>query len=490
MLSVIIPVYNVENYIRECLESVVRQKTDDLEIIIINDGSTDKSEEICMEYKEAYPEIRYKKQKNAGLGDARNAGLALAKGEFVIFLDSDDYWREDLVKCVLECIRENPHLDILYFDSDVIYEDEEVERLDSYDARMYHRQTSVKDRLYKGSEFFLHTYPLHFNVQACMAVFRKLFLTECRIAFPEKIYYEDILFSTKAALKADLVRYLSMRLYQRRYHANSITTGVIDEKHISDYMRVIQLMEDFVCAREVLEEIRKEKLPYEALLYRKMKDRIFALVQTFFVMCRRYVGNAAVVLDLKKEIYGKVFRIAQITQAEKLHLEELEAFLYVDIQMEEDRKHGLPDLMAVSQGDSFDESIWRTFLNNCRRVYQKKAKSRLEEAGIFERDKKTGIYGGGNHTKGLLKAVRQFGELPVDLFLLDSYKISGQEEFERLPVINIRDIPADTDQIIISSFLYERELYENALKYAKKGCRINRLYQNEVRELCWQFISE
>ena len=79
MLSVIIPVYNVENYIRECLESVVRQKTDDLEIIIVNDGSTDRSEEICVEYIKLYPDIVYVKQKNAGLGDARNLGLEIGR---------------------------------------------------------------------------------------------------------------------------------------------------------------------------------------------------------------------------------------------------------------------------------------------------------------------------------------------------------------------------------------------------------------------------
>ncbi len=108
--------------------------------------------------------------------------------------------------------------------------------------------------------------------------------------------------------------------------------------------------------------------------------------------------------------------------------------------------------------------------------------------GIFAHDKKTGIYGLGNHTKGLLKAAKQRGKLPADLFLLDSHAASGEWEFEGLSVINIRDIPADTDQIIISSFLYDQELYENAVKYAREHVKINRIYQNEVRELCWRFL--
>ncbi len=483
MLSVIIPVYNVENYIRECLESVVRQKTDDLEIIIVNDGSTDRSEEICVEYIKLYPDIVYVKQKNAGLGDARNLGLAHAKGEHVIFLDSDDYWREDLLDCILTGLRENPDLDILYFDAEVVYEDKESGRYDSYDARMYHRENSVKDRVYKGTEFFLNTYPLHFNVQACMAVFRKAFLTEHHILFPEGIFYEDHLFSMKAALKAELVKYLPQRLYRRRYHENSITTSVIDEKHMRDYMQVIRVMNDFVCSKAILEDIKKEELPYEELLLRKMRDKVFSLVQTFFEMCSFYTGDPDVIRPFKEEIYSKAHQMFQKKRMEKLYLEELEAVLYLCLKSEEDRKTDLMNRECVPEKFSL-----RQFFCECKRTYQKKSESKLKRLGFFEQNKKTGIYGGGNHTKGLLKAAGKYGKLSQDLFLLDSYAVSGEQEFEGMPVLNIRDIPMDTDRIIISSFLYEQELYESAEKYASGHVEIERIYQNEVRELCWQFI--
>lgn len=483
MLSVIIPVYNVEKYIRECLESVVRQKTDDLEIIIVNDGSTDQSEKICKEYMKLYPDIVYKKQKNAGLGAARNAGLMCAKGEYVIFLDSDDSWEKNLLDCVSACIHENSYLDILYFDSEVFYEDEETIRNDSYDARMYHRENSVKDRIYKGAEFFLHTYPLHFNVQACMAVFRKDFLREHHIVFPEGVFYEDHLFSMKAVLKAETVKYLPQRLYRRRYHANSITTSPVDEKHMKDYMQVIRLMNDFVCSRATLNDIRHKELPYESLLFRKMNDKVFSLVQTFFEMCSLYVGDLDVIRPFKEEIYKNVFDTGIKKGMEKLHLEELEAVLYLCLKSEEDRKADLTGKERIPE-----EFFPRQFFYDCKHAYQKKAKIKLKRLGIFEQNKKTGIYGGGNHTKGLLQAAEQFGEPPAELFLLDSYAESGEHKFAGLPVVNIRDIPADTDQIIISSFLYERELYENAEKYAKEHMKINRLYQDEVRELCWQFI--
>ena len=483
MISVIIPVYNVEKYLRECLESVTRQKSDDMEIIIVNDGSTDGSEQICMEYIGLYPDIKYKKQENSGLGDARNLGLSYAKGEYVIFLDSDDYWSEDLLDQVLQCIHENPNLDILYFDSEVVYEDEETGRNDSYDARMYHRENSVKDRIYKGKEFFLETYPLHFNVQACMAVFRKAFLVENGIVFPEKVFYEDHLFSMKAVLKAEAVRYLPKRLYRRRYRANSITTVAIDEKHIRDYMRVIRLMADFVYSETTLKDIKKEEMPYDKLLFRKVKDKLFSLVETFFDMCSLFAGNLEVIRPLKEEIYRNMYQMIEKKQTDELYLEELEAYLYLGIHWKEDLKQGLIG------GEIFPEEFSVTeFLCNCKDRYQKIVEDKWKEIGLFDQNKKTGIYGGGNHTKGLLKAAEKYGKLSEDLFLLDSYAISGEQEFEGMPVINIRDVPMDTDRIIISSFLYEQELYENAEKYAPKHVKIERLYQNEVRELCWQFM--
>ena len=90
-VSIIVPVYNVENYITYCLESLVNQTLDDIEIIIVNDGSTDNSEKIIKNYEKKYTNIIYLKKENGGLSDARNFGMKYAKGEYIAFLDSDDF---------------------------------------------------------------------------------------------------------------------------------------------------------------------------------------------------------------------------------------------------------------------------------------------------------------------------------------------------------------------------------------------------------------
>lgn len=90
-VSLIIPVYNVQDYIEKCLDSIVNQTIDDMEIIIVNDGSKDQSKQKIENYLEKYPKIKYLEKENGGLSDARNYGLKFATGEYVAFLDSDDY---------------------------------------------------------------------------------------------------------------------------------------------------------------------------------------------------------------------------------------------------------------------------------------------------------------------------------------------------------------------------------------------------------------
>ncbi|MEO2683100.1 glycosyltransferase family 2 protein, partial [Clostridium butyricum] len=98
MISVIVPAYNVEKYIEECLLSLVNQTYKDIEIIIINDGSTDKTKEIIIEYQEKYKNITGYNQKNNGVSVARNLGLKIAKGEYVIFVDPDDYLDSTMIE--------------------------------------------------------------------------------------------------------------------------------------------------------------------------------------------------------------------------------------------------------------------------------------------------------------------------------------------------------------------------------------------------------
>ena len=104
MISIIVPVYNVEKYIRKCLDSIVNQTYKDLEIILVDDGSPDNSGAICDEYAKNDSRIKVIHKPNGGLSSARNAGLDVARGEFLTFIDSDDYIEDDTVASVVDAI--------------------------------------------------------------------------------------------------------------------------------------------------------------------------------------------------------------------------------------------------------------------------------------------------------------------------------------------------------------------------------------------------
>lgn len=122
MVSIVVPVYNVEYYLDKCLQSIVNQTFKDIEIIVINDGSTDKSEEICLKWQKYDDRIIYVKKKNEGLGPTRNLGVSIAKGEYITFVDSDDWIERDTVECMYEAAKKS-NADIVISDINYIVKD-------------------------------------------------------------------------------------------------------------------------------------------------------------------------------------------------------------------------------------------------------------------------------------------------------------------------------------------------------------------------------
>ena len=106
-ISVIIPVYNDEKYLAQCLDSVLRQTYSNLEIILVDDGSTDSTPELCEKYREKYANIRILHKKNGGVGSSRNAGLEMATGEYVLFVDHDDLLSETHIEELYKLLKKN-----------------------------------------------------------------------------------------------------------------------------------------------------------------------------------------------------------------------------------------------------------------------------------------------------------------------------------------------------------------------------------------------
>jgi len=127
-ISIIIPVYNGEEYLEKCLESIVAQEIEDIQAIIVNDGSTDKSEEIIDKYIEKYPKIFEKINKaNGGQATARNCAIEKAKGEYIIFIDSDDYIEPEMLRTMFSAAEENKS-DIVICDYYEIEDDKKIKK--------------------------------------------------------------------------------------------------------------------------------------------------------------------------------------------------------------------------------------------------------------------------------------------------------------------------------------------------------------------------
>ena len=128
MVSVIVPVYKVERYIRKCIDSILKQSFTDFELILVDDGSPDKCGKICDEYAAKDKRIKVIHKKNGGLSDARNAGLDYATGGYICFIDSDDWIHKDLLKDNLErLVSENA--DVIIFNYVEVFKETSIERL-------------------------------------------------------------------------------------------------------------------------------------------------------------------------------------------------------------------------------------------------------------------------------------------------------------------------------------------------------------------------
>ena len=144
-ISVIIPVYNVEKYLRECLDSVISQTLAEIEIVCVNDGSKDGSRDILSEYEKKDDRIVVVDKENGGLSSARNCGLDVAKGKYVYFLDSDDLLNSQEALSELYQKAEENKLDQLFFDAEAFFENEEVKQQNSSYITYYERKGDYPD---------------------------------------------------------------------------------------------------------------------------------------------------------------------------------------------------------------------------------------------------------------------------------------------------------------------------------------------------------
>lgn len=216
--SIIIPVYMVENTLQRCVESAVEVCTEDDEILLVDDGSPDRSGEIAEELAGNYSGIRVIHKKNGGLSDARNAGLRAAKGEYVVFLDSDDYFDSEEFVSFRKSAEAFPNIQIYYCD---------VLRLCQGVTHRMSRKNIKYGQVYAGSDFFrAELSGGKFRAMAQSGVYSRKFLLDNQLFFKEGILHEDEEWSPRVLLVAKSVMCLQESFYRYEIHSGSITQRV------------------------------------------------------------------------------------------------------------------------------------------------------------------------------------------------------------------------------------------------------------------------
>lgn len=226
-VSVIVPVYNVEKYLKKCLDSLVNQTLEDIEILIVNDGSPDDSQSIIDEYKKKYPmKIKSFRKENGGLASARNYALDYVQGEYVGFVDSDDW--VDLQ--MFEMMYNNAH----DTDADIVLCNT-VDHYNNYDV--YHKQTEVGKFRKCGS--------------ACNKIYRTSFVGKER--FPDGLWFEDLAFTIKLLMQTEKIGHCEGHYYHAFNREGSILHNNNSEKNL-DIITVIEGIIDFAMEKDLYEK--------------------------------------------------------------------------------------------------------------------------------------------------------------------------------------------------------------------------------------------
>jgi len=265
-LSIIVPAFNTQQYISECISSIESQSLDGVEIIIVDDGSTDNTLSIATKISKGKDNIKVFSKENEGVSLARNFGLSKSEGEYILFLDSDDMLAEGKLNILYEKIKKND-LDIILYNGKAFYENKELSLEHDF---YYSRNNTYSKKIMSSVDIIYHMVRTKsFMAQPCMYIFKKEYLKG--FAFHPNIVHEDNIFTAKLLLQ-NMTRAMVVPevAFMRRVRNGSIMTVNKDIKNAKGYI---------ICAQEILrlknkKSIFKEKFIIDRLATIWMKESL------------------------------------------------------------------------------------------------------------------------------------------------------------------------------------------------------------------------
>lgn len=293
-LSIIIPVFNDEKHIERCIRSVLEQDicANRYEVIVVNDGSYDGTQSIVKRIQGGKKNLTLINTENQKLGAARNTGLKYAIGKFILYVDSDDYLRSNVLGRLLDEV-ENNNLDILFADY-YNQEDasEEITKNLSYEGNNSIIQSGID---------FIKTNEIYWVAWLC--VYRKNFLVENKIAYREGVLFEDVDASIKSVFFAKLIKYEPIFFYVHTFNRNSITNSKRSSRKLKDQIDAAICLHEFVKTTRIIDEVVYSVLIRHVVLkyIEPLKTCAFLSFQDILATCKA-VKNS----KIDSAIYFKV----------------------------------------------------------------------------------------------------------------------------------------------------------------------------------------
>ena len=292
LISIIIPIYNVEQYLRRCVDSVLQQTYTNLEIILVDDGSPDNCGRICDEYAQADSRVRVIHKTNGGLSSARNAGLDIMTGEYLMFVDSDDYLSLDCVEYLFEIIKR--------FSAQISIGNYTETRSNQYEFK----QGQECLELISGRECCERQYGENSvqYISSCFKLYARAIFAELR--FPEGLLHEDEGTTYKALYSCDKVAVSQRVVYAYYYNPKSITKRP-KKKNYQDMCIVLN------------EQIQFYQEHGEKVFEARVRSRYCIHAATHYLP-KGYYGEPKVIAQNSKQMYKGVWHVKEISLRERL----------------------------------------------------------------------------------------------------------------------------------------------------------------------------
>lgn len=312
-ISVIVPVYNTEKYLEKCISSIIKQQVDDYEVIFVNDGSTDNSEEILKKYENInLKKFRYYYKENGGLSDARNFGVKQATGDYICFIDSDDYIDENLFENLEKYI--NEYVDLIKYKCVRVDENyNEIEKVNGFEFETASGEEAF-NKLY-GKDVLLET--------AWLYLYKRSFWEENNFKFPIKKYHEDwalipyVLLSAKTVISTNIYGYYYVQ------SVDSITRNNSEEKICR---RAYDMLEHYDSLINKLEQLEVSDISKENFKIYMSNCIILKLEE----LPQKY--HNSYIKEIKKRKILKNFKVRNLKQFVKKIVLKISVKLYLKIR--------------------------------------------------------------------------------------------------------------------------------------------------------------